>query len=147
MEHSWGQAFLLSSLAYLALLPRLNRFAVSSYCLHLRVVEGNFLWNPAVTCVMSIVWCSYRRSDDIWEHLLCHCSGSQHAAEDRQLQFLRPACRALGVPLTLYSMAHHVATFIWALLQHVHHWHCACPALRDSSMDTGPSPWGCLVCG
>ena len=75
--------------------------------------------------------------DDIWEHLLCHCSGSERVAEDKGLQFLPPACRALGVSLTLYSMTHHVATFVWALLQHVHHQHCAFPALMDSSTDTG----------
>ena len=56
------------------------------------------------------------------------------------LQFLRPACRALGVSWLLYSMSHHIATFIWALLQHVYHQHCACPALMDSSTDTGSIP-------
>ena len=76
--------------------------------------------------------------DETWEHLLHHCSGSGHVAESMGLQFLCPACRALGVPLLLYSMSHHVATFIWALLQHVHHQHCACPTLVDSSSDTGP---------
>ena len=54
--------------------------------------------------------------DDIWEHLLCHCSGSERVAEDKGLQFLHPTCKALGVSLTLYSMIHHVASFIWALL-------------------------------
>ena len=54
--------------------------------------------------------------DDIWEHVLRHCSGSESVAEDKGLQFLRPACRALGVFLTLYSMTHHIATFILALL-------------------------------
>ena len=78
--------------------------------------------------------------DAIWEHLLCHCGGSEHVAEDMGLQFLPPACRALGVPLPLYSMSNHVATFIWALLQHVHHQHCACPELMDSSTDTGSIP-------
>ena len=68
-------------------------------------------------------------ADAIWEHLLCYCSGSEHVAEDMGLQFLRPACRALGVSLLLYSMSHHVATFIWALLQHVHHQHHAGPVL------------------
>ena len=81
-----------------------------------------------------------RDADAIWEHLLCHCSGSEHVAEVMGLQFLRPACRVLGVFLLLYSMSHHVATFIWALLQHVHHQHCACPTLMDSSMDTGSIP-------
>ena len=42
--------------------------------------------------------------------------------------------------LLLYSMSHHVATFIWALLQQVHHQHCAGPALMDSRMDTGSIP-------
>ena len=79
-------------------------------------------------------------ADAIWEHLLCYCSGSEHVAEDMGLQFLRPACRALGVSLLLYSMRHHVATFIWALLQRVHHQHCASPALMDSSTDTGSIP-------
>ena len=79
-------------------------------------------------------------ADTIWEHLLCHCSGSEHVAEDTRLQFLCPACRALGVSLLLYSMSHHVATFIWALLQCVYHQHCACPALMDSSTDTGSIP-------
>ena len=79
-------------------------------------------------------------ADAIWEHCLCYCSGSEHVAEDMGLQFLRPACRALGVSLLLCSMSHHVATFIWALLQHGYHQHCACPALMDSSMDTGSIP-------
>ena len=55
-------------------------------------------------------------ADDIVEHLLCHCSNSESVAEGRRLHFLYPACIALRVPLLLYSMSHHVATFIWALL-------------------------------
>ena len=51
-------------------------------------------------------------ADGIWEHLLCHCSSSESVAEGRGLHFLRPACRALGMSLMLYSMSHHVATFL-----------------------------------
>ena len=79
-------------------------------------------------------------ADDIWKHLLYHYNGSEHVAEDMGLQFLCPACRVLGVSLLLYSMSHHVATFIWARLQHANYQHCACPALMDSSMDTGSIP-------
>ena len=80
-------------------------------------------------------------ADAIWKHLLCHCSGSEHVAKDMGLQFLHPACRALGVSLLLYSMGHHIATFIWMLLQNAHHQHCACSALMDTSADTGSIPW------
>ena len=79
-------------------------------------------------------------ADAIWEHLLCHCSGSEHVAEDMGLQFLCPTCRVLGVSLLLSSMSHHVATFIWARLQHANYQHCACPALMDSSTDKGSIP-------
>ena len=49
-------------------------------------------------------------------YLLCHCSGNERVAEDMGLQFLHPACRALGVSLLPYTMGHHVASFIWAIL-------------------------------
>ena len=43
----------------------------------------------------------------------------------------------LGISLALYSMSHHVATLVWAILQQVYVQHRATVGVPESSMDTG----------
>ena len=38
---------------------------------------------------------------------------------------LQQACQRLSLPVAIYTMSHHVARFIWLLLQHVLAFHCA----------------------
>ena len=71
-----------------------------------------------------------------WEHLLCNCIGAAAVGTQGDLSFLQQACQQLSLPLAVYTMSHHVARFIWLLMQHVHTEHCAylCPV--KSSLDT-----------
>ena len=51
-----------------------------------------------------------------WEHYLCHCTEVASLAMGKQMFFFQEACRVLGMSLALYSMSHHVATLVWAIL-------------------------------
>ena len=55
----------------------------------------------------------------------------------KQISFLQEACTVLGISLALYSMSHHVATLVWAILQQVHMQHRATIRVSESSMGTG----------
>ena len=44
---------------------------------------------------------------------------------------------ALGIPLALHGMSHHVAMLIWAIFQRVHMQRQATVRVAESSTDTG----------
>ena len=53
----------------------------------------------------------------------------------KQMSFLQEACRVLGILLALYSMSHHIATLVWAILQQIHLQHWATVRVPDISID------------
>ena len=59
-------------------------------------------------------------SSTCWELYLCHCTEVASLAMVKQMSFLQEADRVLGTSLALYSMSHHVATLVWAILLQVH---------------------------
>ena len=74
-----------------------------------------------------------------WELYLCHWTEVVSLAISKQMSFLQEACRVLGMSIALYSMSHHVATLVWAILQQVHIQHQATVRVPESSMGTGYS--------
>ena len=56
---------------------------------------------------------------------------------ERDLSFLQQACQQLGLPVAIYTLSHHVARFIYLILQHVLALHCAQTQSVRSSSGTG----------
>ena len=58
------------------------------------------------------------RAGDQWAHLFTSCKGVGTMQVGCRYVIVQHVCRALGVPLTYFSMSHHVASLMRGLLLH-----------------------------
>ena len=75
-----------------------------------------------------------------WEHLLTECLSCRALASTRDLQFVPTACASLGLPLDLFTMSHHVASFVKLLMEHLSACHCPQVVPPECRDDTSSIP-------
>ena len=71
-----------------------------------------------------------------WEQLLMECHSCRALASTWDLYFISTACASLGLPLALFIMGHHVASFVQLLLEHLLACHRPQVVLPDCGEDT-----------
>ena len=81
------------------------------------------------------LWAVHSWIQCLREHYLCYCTKVASLAMGKQMSFLQEACRVLGISLDLFSMSHHIAKLVWAILQQVHLQHRATVRVPEISMD------------
>ena len=59
-----------------------------------------------------------------WEHLPTECHSCRALASTWDLQFIPAACASLGLPLALFTMSHHMASFVQLLIEYLQACHC-----------------------
>ena len=50
---------------------------------------------------------------DCWGHLLLRCTRSIQLQTNHPLAWVRPVCKDLGIPLSIFGCGSHIATFVW----------------------------------
>ena len=71
-----------------------------------------------------------------WEHLLTECQSCKAMAFTWDLKFVPAACDSLGLSLALFTMSHHMASFVWLLMEHLQACHCPRVVLSECRDET-----------